>query len=249
MNDLSAFRKQNGWPEPEQLLDYSPSEAGQFLLGFLLQQKQGFAAGDEVHSISDRGYGRHSGVERVLLEGLAFLERQGLVVSEFRRYSGTTLGRILSREGEDVAKSATRLSDFLARISDPRDLLHPEIRASALSLYERGQKYFEAAVFQAFKTVEVAVREAAGLTHDHLGVKMMRRVFGPGGELRDGNAEPGEEDGVRDLFAGAIAVYKNPPSHRNVEWTDSVSVLRALFLASELMHIVEVRAQPLDPSS
>jgi len=46
---------------------------------------------------------------------------------------------------------------------------------------------------------------------------------------------------MRNLFAGAMAVYKNPPSHRDVDFDSPERVIYALTLASELLTIVERR--------
>ncbi len=51
----------------------------------------------------------------------------------------------------------------------------------------------------------------------------------------------GEQEGMRNLFAGAMAVYKNPPSHRDVDFDSPERVIYALTLASELLTIVERR--------
>lgn len=244
-NELEAFRSQNHFPDREQFLDYSPEEAAQLLLRFFRDRQEAFVAGEAVKSISDRAYGGNEQVERVLMEGIAFLERYGLIVQEIRRYTPGT-GRVLSRQGEQLARSTSDFVDFISRISDPQTLLHPEIRANALPLYERGPKYFETSVFQAFKSVEVAVREAAGLPDSLIGIKLMNQAFGPTGKLRDPNGESGEEEGVRNVFAGAIAAYKNPASHREVEQRDPKSVLRALLLASELMYIIDERHKAMN---
>ena len=44
----------------------------------------------------------------------------------------------------------------------------------------------------------------------------IRRLFGQGGPLHDAAAVPGENDGVQNLFAGSIGIYKNAGSHRVV---------------------------------
>ena len=79
-----------------------------------------------------------------------------------------------------------------------------------------GGKY-DTAVFEAMKAVEVAVREAAGLTAGDIGKDLMRKAFHvETGRLTDITAEPGERQARSDLFAGAMDSYKNPHSHRNV---------------------------------
>lgn len=210
------------------------------VLRLLPKDRRGFIPGEAVASVSDGAYGRDEEVERVLMEGVAYLERYGLLVEELRSYSSTGRGRTLSRQGKELAKDMTRLTEFMTSIKDPRALLHSDIRATALPLYERGEKHFDNAVSEAFRCVEIAVRTAANLP-DEDGKELMNKAFGPTGSLRNSTAKASEEDGLRGLFAGAVGAFRNPPSHRRISWRDSLSALRQLILASELLHIVEDR--------
>ena len=94
------------------------------------------------------------------------------------------------------------------------------------------------AVFNAFKQVEVAVREAGSFAWKDLGTDLMNEAFKPKiGPLTDKGLPEPEQLGLRSLFSGAIAYYKNPKSHRNVP-ADPVEVAEILFFASLLLRIV-----------
>lgn len=56
-----------------------------------------------------------------------------------------------------------------------KDMLRPSIREDIWALYRRGK--FDTAVFEAMKTVEVAVREAGGFAAADIGSPLMSRAF------------------------------------------------------------------------
>lgn len=98
---------------------------------------------------------------------------------------------------------------------------------------------YETASFAAMKAVEVAVREAADLPNELVGVALMRKAFSPkDGALRDPEAEGGEQQATADLFAGALGAYKNPASHRTVKFDDPVEAAEVIQLADLLLRIV-----------
>nr|WP_297616472.1 TIGR02391 family protein [Nocardia sp.] len=77
-----------------------------------------------------------------------------------------------------------------------------------------------------------------------MGVKLMRTAFHPeSGALTDPTAEGGEKSAMTDLFAGAIGAFKNPASHRTVQFNDAVEAAEIIQLADLLLKIVR-RSQP-----
>jgi uncharacterized protein (TIGR02391 family) len=78
-------------------------------------------------------------------------------------------------------------------------------------------------VFEAFKEVEVAVRDAGGFDARIIGTDSMRKAFHPeDGPLSDKGLPTSEREALSALFAGAIGSYKNPASHRTVVISDAV---------------------------
>jgi uncharacterized protein (TIGR02391 family) len=90
------------------------------------------------------------------------------------------------------------------------------------------------AVFAVMKAVEIRVRQLAGLGDDLYGVDQMNKAFGPGGPLADAPAGGKHHSGPRDMFAGAMAMYRNQAGHRDVGY-DEAEAVEAVALASALM--------------
>jgi uncharacterized protein (TIGR02391 family) len=154
--------------------------------------------------------------------------------------------RAYDEDGEDVyhptKKDVQLLESRFQRLIGkwtliPSALLHPVIIDRAFPLLTAGQ--YESAVLQAFKAVEVGVRAAAGLSADDVGTGLMRTAFDPRkGPLVNKALPTAEREALAHLFAGAIGLYKNPCSHRDVE-LDFGEAFEMVLLASHLLKIVD----------
>ena len=83
-----------------------------------------------------------------------------------------------------------------------------------------------------------------------LGVKLMRNSFGDGGKLADSDLDSGERVGIMELFAGAIGTFKNPPSHRQVDYTDPTEASEVVLFADLLMRLLDrVEKRIIDSAS
>jgi hypothetical protein len=78
------------------------------------------------------------------------------------------------------------------------------------------------AVFQAFKEVELSVRNAANMNDSDIGRKLMQTAFNPeNGPLTDTQADKGERVGLMDLYSGAIGhCKKSAGASRARLWRD-----------------------------
>jgi len=169
------------------------------------------------------------------MEAWSCLERDGLVAPR----PETEMGYFVTRRGK-VIKTHTDLEALRQASLFPKDSIHPEIAQTVYPLFLRGE--YETAVFQAFKTVEVRVREAAGLNATLYGVTLMRKAFHPhSGPLTDSTEPVAEREALQQLFGGAIGRFKNPSSHRHVSITSPAETVEILQFASHLLRIVDDR--------
>ena len=98
---------------------------------------------------------------------------------------------------------------------------------------------YELAAFAAMREVEIRVRELSGADSSLLGVKLMRNSFGDRGKLADPELDAGERVGIMELFSGAIGTFKNPPSHRQVDYADPTEASEVVLLADLLMRLLD----------
>ena len=133
------------------------------------------------------------------------------------------------------------VADVLTDDLLPKRLLHRVVSQKVLPIFMQGS--YGLAVFEAFKQVEIAVREAGGYNEKDIGVKLMGKAFNEDtGNLTDQNQHPDEQNARLLLFRGAIGSYKNPGSHRDVEITAEEAAGLIVF-ASHLLRIVDSRSQ------
>ena len=234
-------------PEADQLLSLEPEE----LAGPLLVALDGsdYINPFEVISIGplrreEYPAEHHDEILFALMESWQWLASEGFVaprptgLSEGTSIPGATL-YFVTKRGKTIETSGD-LEVYRKGNLLPKRHLHPTIAQKVWSLFLRGD--YDTAVFQAFKQVEVAVREAAGYEAAKVyGTKLMRDAFGKKGPLKD-TAQFGDEeaDVMSDLFAGAIACYKNPGSHQNVDFT-AEEAAEVIIFASHLLRIVDSR--------
>ena len=174
-------------------------------------------------------------LQHLMAEGWSWLVNEGLLAP----IPGDTSGwHFVTRRGKKL-KNRQGLQAYVASVTLPRALLHPAITQACWSAYLRGE--YDTAVFQAFRELEIAVRDAAGFTADDYGAYLMRRAFAENkGPLADKSSPISEQAALAHLMAGAVGSYKNPHSHRHV----AVGVEEAcemILLASHLVKIVESR--------
>jgi uncharacterized protein (TIGR02391 family) len=227
------------FPDPEQILRLEPEEVAWVILEIV----QSWDPARRYQSMNHYNFEReetnnYTKLKQEVMDGLsegwAWLQRECLFVPR----PGSSDIFILSRKAKQLATrnemEAHRRGNLLA------GMLHPSIDRESKAAFRRGD--YGLAVFNAFKQVEIAAREAGGFTWKDIGTDLMSEAFKPhAGPLSDKSLPEPEQLGLRSLFYGAIAYYKNPESHRNVP-ADPVEVAEILFFGSLLLRIID-RAQ------
>jgi uncharacterized protein (TIGR02391 family) len=225
------------FPDPEPLLQLSPEEIAWVILEIVNswdpeRLRQNLAPHSFTHSEALDYTRLRQEVMEVLAEGWAWLQRECLLVP---RPGTSGEYAILSRKAKQMGSRSElevyRRANLLA------GMLHPAIERESKAAFLRGE--YETAIFNAFKEIEVAVRQAGGFTANDLGTALINVAFQVKvGPLTDKRIPESEQLGLRNLFSGAIGYYKNPGSHRHFP-TDPVEVAETLFFASLLLRIVD----------
>jgi uncharacterized protein (TIGR02391 family) len=181
----------------------------------------------------DGSYGTDAAV--LLMEGLAYLERAGLIVkAPFHD------GYVLTRSGREAAERQDTYT-ALAGAEEARRLLHPAVAEASEGELERGPQHYDAAVLLAFREIELRLRKITGLETAKFG-ELIRAAFGSDtgpGLLISAAMDRGELNAIRSLFAGAHGYFRNPAVHRVVGHESADQTIRLLAMSSALLYILD----------
>lgn len=228
-------------PNPEDLLAMEPEE----IAGIVLEHLNAAYPGEvnlqtfsSVTTVKEYPPEYRDILLRALMEAWVWLEREGLVVQK-----PWEMGKwfFISRRGYRM-RQASDLEAYRKANLLPKDSLHPVIKAKVWGIFLKGD--YDTAIFQAFKEVEVAVRQAAGLGDDLDGPDLMLKAFQPpDGPLADRNTSPELQEATLDLFASSISLYRNPLRQENITVTNSTHAAEIIVMASHLMRIIDSRLE------
>jgi uncharacterized protein (TIGR02391 family) len=242
LRPLTSFRET--LPDVEIFLSLEPEELGCILLAEAIPptlQNGIFQAGNITYGFyhpDGQIYpaNKKKEIEKAVIEAINWLRSEGLVVPA-PEINPTFLQ--ISRRGEKLIASGD-FDGYKKSKALPKELLHPSLKGTVWPTFVRGDH--DTAVFQSFKAVEVAVRDACGYAPTDIGVPLMRKAFHEEtGPLTDTGVPIAERQALSSLFVGAIGSYKNPQSHRHVGIIDASEAAEMIIIASHLLRIVDGR--------
>ena len=228
------------FPPIENAMEMEPEELAPFVLKYLStgnntgdMNRYNFTLGTDRDLIEYAGGYRDEFCRR-LMEAWIWLEKEMFLAPK----PGDTGDWVfITRRGKKILESQD-FNTYKQSHLLPSENLDPVLTRKVKPAFIRGD--YDTAVFQALKEVEVRVRTKAGFKSHDIGVKLMREAFKPAiGPLTDKNADPGEQQALSDFFAGAVGKFKNPSSHRNIEYTDPNEVADIIHIANQLLRIVD----------
>jgi len=179
-------------------------------------------------------WSREAEAQHALSEAFGWLRSHVLIA---RKPGGTEpLAIFVTRRGHATLDKGLAWLRATARLDI--DLV-PELERAARPQVLRGDT--ELAAFAAMREVEIAVRKASGLPDNLIGVKLMQEAFKAGGPLHDPDMEAGESVAAMNLYMGALGLFKNPSSHRQVNFDDPIEAIEIILLADLLLRLLAKR--------
>jgi len=230
---------QKNFPPIETVLEMDPSELAPFVLKDLNEINQTSEINRFNYTLTTNSdiqsyAGEHiKDFQKQLMEAFIWLERE-MFLAPTPDSQGEW--RFITRSGEKVLQEED-FSAYKKGFLLPSENLHPILIRKVKPLFLRGD--YDTAIFQAFKAIEVQVRKIGGYAKNDLGVDLMRKAFNPKtGKLTNTHSLPAEKEAMSNLFSGAIGLFKNPVSHRDIEIVSAEEASDYIKLANCLLKMV-----------
>lgn len=234
------------FPDPEILIELEPEEVAKYLLPHLVSivKETGrnrlscYNATLESNPDLQNYTGNRIGlISKVICEAWNWLQNEGLLAPLPDSPHGDWV--FITRRGLRV-KDEKSFTDFQNTKLLPRRTLDPTLAQKVWGAFIRGD--YDVAVFAAFKEVEVRIRRASKMDNENIGVKLARKAFNiKTGPLTDEESPEAEKQAYCDLFAGAVGAFKNPSSHRDVDYENPEIVACLILFANVLIKIINKR--------
>lgn len=225
------------FPPIETALEMEPEELAPFVLkhlnkvGNINRYNYTLSTSSEMQEYT----GKHlKDFQKRLMEAFIWLEREMFIAPQPDEQGEW---RFITRRGERVLQEENFVAYSQALLL-PSENLHPILVRKVKPLFLRGD--YDTAIFQAFKTIEVRVRKIGGYAKGDYGTDLMRKAFNPQtGKLTNTHSEQSEKQAMSDLFAGAIGLFKNPTSHRDIDGISPGEAADYIKIANCLLKMVD----------
>lgn len=224
------------FPKGEILVYLEPEEIGSFLLDYLCEmednREQLYCYNLSVQWALKIKTPDVDLIQRVIIETWQWLENEGLIA-----VGPSGGGHFVTRRGRRLRKKVD-IEAYVKGSFLNKNHLDEKLVQDVYPIYIRGD--YDTSVFAAYKAVEVRVREKAGLPPSEYGVDLMKAAFHPeNGVLVDKNVLLSERQAICNLFLGIVGIFKNPASHRDVNYSDPQEVAEIILFANYLLRLTE----------
>ncbi len=244
------------WPSAEEVVALPVDELAIRILWRLVDAPD---APNRINFVSQvvqeaRGHVGHASVQALneereltfaLSEAWDWLVAHGLLARDPRQTGGREFF-FITRLGREIARDESAVPRLRAARRLDVDL-HPRLASRVPRQFLSGE--FEAAGFLAMREVEIVVRDLSDAAESDYGVELMRQAFKPGGALADPSLHASEQEAMMALFWGAIGLFKNPTSHREIEFGSPTEAAEVILFADLLLRLLDRIAERLSDES
>ena len=176
-------------------------------------------------------------IDKLGRDAFALLERWDLAEAA-DDINGRNGYMVLTEKGRATTER-TDVERIRARGLLREEMLHPLLRGQIYGYFAADD--LDTAVFDAFKAVEIEVREAGGYAEKEHGKTLMFKAFALGGPLTKASDDKSDREALAGLFAGALSRFRNPGGHTRRTFEDVLEAMEELMFASRLLRIVDER--------
>ena len=173
-----------------------------------------------------------------LFEGIDELRSANLICQDYEQGPSfvvlTAKGEKLAEEGKDPDVYGVQLQEVVK----DGELLSTCSDSIDIGEYETAR-------------AEEKIRRKAELDENYLGINLVNKALHPekGLLVITQCKVKSEQEGIYNLFKGAIAFFKNPASHRKVKYEDPLTAIKIIAFAELLLQIIstaQINAQLAD---
>lgn len=236
-------------PEVDLLLAMPPEELAGIVLRVASQNLQQSGLVHPIslkekirgHPVTQPGYDKRiDEAELAFDEAWSWLLGQGLLIHP-TEHTSSGYAR-LSRRAKTLLDSVA-FRNYATGVGFRQSFLHPTIAEEVWFDLSKGD--YGMAVFRSFRAVEIEIRQRGGYGNDEYGLPLVKKALHVHiGPLIDKTALTQEREAELALFTGAIGIYKNPASHRDLTIDSQRRAQEQVVLASLLLRTLDDRPQP-----